>query len=105
MNRIIRIVTDNIGLSYRNGHSTCLLTQTVSKAIYSVSSAFNAQVEIVHKPRCSDSFSTAADSLSKQRPWEAAEMVGGRLEGGARRRLQNPRLLGQGSSSGEVPGN
>ena len=78
-NKSVRIVTDNLGLyySYRNGHSTCLLTQSVTKAIASISRALNAQVEIVHKLRCSDNFSTAADLLSKQKPWEAAEMVGG----------------------------
>ena len=78
-NKSVRIVTDNLGLffSYKNGHSTCLLTQTVTKAIFTISRALNAQVEIVHRPRCSDSFTSAADLLSKQEPWRAAEMVGG----------------------------
>ena len=78
-NKSIRIVTDNLGFafSFRNGHSTCLLTQTISKAIASVSKAINAQVEVVHRPRCSDNFTTCVDLLSKQKPWEAAELVGG----------------------------
>ena len=78
-NKSVRIITDNLGFyySYLNGHSTCLLTQSVTKAMVTVARALNAQVEVVHKPRCSDKFSTAADMLSKQNPWEAADLVGG----------------------------
>ena len=66
-NGCARIHTDNMGLviSYRKGHSRCLLTYTCILAMRSITRAFNAKLEIIKVPRCSNKWATIADSLSK----------------------------------------
>ena len=51
---------------WRKGFSTsCFYSYTIAKAIYEVSKGINARVHIQKIRRCSDTWSVAADALSK----------------------------------------
>ena len=77
-NGSVRLVTDNSGLycGYKAGYSRCQWTYTVLKAVATVATALNIRLEVVHRKRCSDPGTLAADSVSRSLISKAMDQLG-----------------------------
>ena len=77
LNNTIYIYSDNAGLvqAYEKGSCRCMYTYSILLAIRALARSLNSKVIIVKIKRCSESFSTMADLLSKGLLSEAKELM------------------------------